>query len=484
MLNNSQKEISLLRRKLFRKKSNMGFLLKSSVVDNLEFNSFDILNNDDDLESSLQFKCKNKIYSPFMTINQNANNSSFAAEIFTTYHQKQQFLKISQSNEFIKNVKQKLIKTVPGTNNIESCFQSEDENLTTNQFYEVEKKKNCYTPCSIFSSGSSVYSNFWQSDSLLNLDKLQIVKPIEGSITLKHWQNLATPNFGCLFENRPGITIKGNSSETGSEFKEEDRDSLLDDFDHDGIDYFEISNKDFLAQFQNCTFSNSQLQLLTKILESEEIHSNVESNELKIQEEEIKNLSGLLSTMFFKPIKNEKTAKGEYSDPDTPPSSPINKQNNRSFSNVIDKICNFFKTAPTPPASPNNELVEEYENEKNQNNVSYGFFDQIVKKLKEFNQKNLKIQHIFKHELIEIDKSKSKNSCITPPPSPSRHSPPTPNLEEKEYTEDELKTSAFVTITKLNPLLNKQIDISSLLRSLSSLKKNKGYGFEIALNKL
>ena len=40
-------------------------------------------------------------------------------------------------------------------------------------------------------------------------DKLQIVKPIEGSQTLQHWQQLATPNLGCLIEPRPGIYIKG-----------------------------------------------------------------------------------------------------------------------------------------------------------------------------------------------------------------------------------------------------------------------------------
>lgn len=41
-------------------------------------------------------------------------------------------------------------------------------------------------------------------------EKLQIVKPIEGSQTLQHWQYLATPTLGCLFEERPGIRVKGN----------------------------------------------------------------------------------------------------------------------------------------------------------------------------------------------------------------------------------------------------------------------------------
>jgi len=39
------------------------------------------------------------------------------------------------------------------------------------------------------------------------------VKPIEGSQTLQHWQHLARPNLGCLFEARPGISVKRASPE-------------------------------------------------------------------------------------------------------------------------------------------------------------------------------------------------------------------------------------------------------------------------------
>lgn len=39
-------------------------------------------------------------------------------------------------------------------------------------------------------------------------EKLQIVKPIEGSQTLYHWSQLATPNFGGLLEERPGVKIR------------------------------------------------------------------------------------------------------------------------------------------------------------------------------------------------------------------------------------------------------------------------------------
>lgn len=30
-----------------------------------------------------------------------------------------------------------------------------------------------------------------------------------GSLTLRHWQQLATPHLGGIFESRPGVQIKG-----------------------------------------------------------------------------------------------------------------------------------------------------------------------------------------------------------------------------------------------------------------------------------
>ncbi|KAM6399242.1 huntingtin-associated protein 1 [Rhynochetos jubatus] len=39
-------------------------------------------------------------------------------------------------------------------------------------------------------------------------DKLQIVKPLEGSVTLHHWQQLARPNLGGILVPRPGVLTK------------------------------------------------------------------------------------------------------------------------------------------------------------------------------------------------------------------------------------------------------------------------------------
>ncbi|XP_017950015.1 trafficking kinesin-binding protein 1 isoform X3 [Xenopus tropicalis] len=40
-------------------------------------------------------------------------------------------------------------------------------------------------------------------------EKLQIVKPLEGSATLHHWQQLAQPNLGGILDPRPGVVTKG-----------------------------------------------------------------------------------------------------------------------------------------------------------------------------------------------------------------------------------------------------------------------------------
>ncbi|KAL1132533.1 hypothetical protein AAG570_010488 [Ranatra chinensis] len=63
----------------------------------------------------------------------------------------------------------------------------------------------CPTPDSVMSSGSSNYTP-WKLP-----DKLQIVKPLEGSLTLHHWSELATPSLGGLLEERPGVKIRGGT---------------------------------------------------------------------------------------------------------------------------------------------------------------------------------------------------------------------------------------------------------------------------------
>ncbi|XP_064598413.1 trafficking kinesin-binding protein 1-like isoform X3 [Liolophura sinensis] len=71
----------------------------------------------------------------------------------------------------------------------------------------------CWTPDSLMSAGStsgiSGYSNMSANSQYKLPEKLQIVKPMEGSVTLKRWQMLATPHMGGIFEERPGVVTKG-----------------------------------------------------------------------------------------------------------------------------------------------------------------------------------------------------------------------------------------------------------------------------------
>ncbi|KAG8185931.1 hypothetical protein JTE90_010717 [Oedothorax gibbosus] len=59
-------------------------------------------------------------------------------------------------------------------------------------------------------------------------EKLQIIKPLEGSQTLHHWQRLATPHLGGIFEHRPGVKIKGEAKI--NQFEEK---VSLEDFEED-----------------------------------------------------------------------------------------------------------------------------------------------------------------------------------------------------------------------------------------------------------
>lgn len=426
MLSKSQEELSVLRRKTRHNR------LKTSSQ--IQTPCLDAYDDDDSMESSFVYKPKSTLYSPFMPVTQPINNTSFAAEVYSNIKH------ISQSNNFVKRVKQKLIKTIPGTSTSESCFQSEDEiNLS-----QMDDKKflSCPTPDSILSTGSaSIFSTMFRSSSFFAPEKLQIVKPIEGSQTLQHWQYLATPNLGCLFENRPGISIKGNSSDSD---KDDDKDSLLDELEFD--------EEETVTEYKNRILSPNKLDLLTKLLEKEEKIQN------EPEAQTPPSLFGMIKNMFF-PIQEK--SRTEYADPDTPPSSPINLPNNK-FVKLVGSISNYFKGAPTPPATPTNELEIE---EKS-------LFDQIVDKLSLFKPK--KYQEEEEEELICIEENKIK--CSTPPPSPSKFSPPLANELNEEYTEEDLKKSAFATVTKLNPLLNQQVDLSSLLRSLSSLKRNQRLG--------
>lgn len=57
-------------------------------------------------------------------------------------------------------------------------------------------------------SGLSAYGGGTSGADWKLPQKLQIVKPIEGSLTLHQWSRLATPHLGGLLEEREGVAIK------------------------------------------------------------------------------------------------------------------------------------------------------------------------------------------------------------------------------------------------------------------------------------
>ncbi|XP_044044106.1 trafficking kinesin-binding protein 2 isoform X2 [Siniperca chuatsi] len=99
--------------------------------------------------------------------------------------------------------------------------------LCERQFFQAEREKKlqslagaeadgegsgCSSPMgSMFSSFSNL-SDLSISSSLFKTflpEKLQIVKPMEGSLTLHHWQQLAKPHLATILDPHPGVVTKG-----------------------------------------------------------------------------------------------------------------------------------------------------------------------------------------------------------------------------------------------------------------------------------
>uniref|UniRef100_A0A671Q6B6 Trafficking kinesin-binding protein 1-like n=1 Tax=Sinocyclocheilus anshuiensis TaxID=1608454 RepID=A0A671Q6B6_9TELE len=57
-------------------------------------------------------------------------------------------------------------------------------------------------------SGTSTHSSGTGSSRSYLPERLQIVKPLEGSVTLHQWQQLAKPNLGGILHPRPGVLTK------------------------------------------------------------------------------------------------------------------------------------------------------------------------------------------------------------------------------------------------------------------------------------
>ncbi|XP_027735917.1 trafficking kinesin-binding protein 2 isoform X2 [Empidonax traillii] len=149
-------------------------------------------------------------------------------------HQLDSHARMAVGNSSEKNLKDTHIPGQPGSpgdNDLVTALHRlslrRQNYLSEKQFFEEEwdRKMNLLaeqkeeasgfsTPTeSSFSSGTnSEFTDLSASCSNLRVllpEKLQIVKPIEGSQTLFHWQQLARPNLGTILDPRPGVVTKG-----------------------------------------------------------------------------------------------------------------------------------------------------------------------------------------------------------------------------------------------------------------------------------
>ncbi|KAL5005743.1 hypothetical protein ScPMuIL_016901 [Solemya velum] len=164
---------------------------------------------------------------------------------------------------------------IPGSNDLETAlrrlslrranylnevdFRREEERRQTEHMRQDTTNSTplmCRTPDSFFSTGSGLtnFSQFSMPGANYKLpEKLQIVKPLEGSETLRQWQQLATPHLGRLFEHRPGVQNKGERKLD----LEEEVYSLSDFEEDDDYSSSECPSK----RFEDCptvnTFTNS-----------------------------------------------------------------------------------------------------------------------------------------------------------------------------------------------------------------------------------
>lgn len=98
--------------------------------------------------------------------------------------------------------------------------------LCERQFFQAEREKKlqaltaegdgeasgCSSPMGSVMSSYSNLSELSFSSSVFKTflpEKLQIVKPMEGSLTLHHWQQLAKPHLASILDPHPGVVTKG-----------------------------------------------------------------------------------------------------------------------------------------------------------------------------------------------------------------------------------------------------------------------------------
>eukprot|EP00057_Strongylocentrotus_purpuratus_P029495 XP_011683969.1 PREDICTED: trafficking kinesin-binding protein 1 [Strongylocentrotus purpuratus] len=164
------------------------------------------------------------------------------------------------------------VSSIPGSNDLETALRRlklRRENETAERDYaELHvNSPTCPSPDSMLSglSGISGISTVpmgggggggggGQSFRAYMPEKLQIVKPMEGSMALHHWQRLATPHIASMLDSRPGVVVK--------DFREIDtrRDNYLDEIEDDGcVQSGTYPSKGFAHTSSTFTYTTSRL---------------------------------------------------------------------------------------------------------------------------------------------------------------------------------------------------------------------------------
>ncbi|KAM8934675.1 trafficking kinesin-binding protein 2 [Pelodytes ibericus] len=97
----------------------------------------------------------------------------------------------------------------------EKQFFRDEQERKLKMLEDEQDSSGCSTPTGSVLSMATHFSDITDcsatSSTLRSLlpEKLQIVKPLEGSLTLHQWQQLAQPNLGTILDPRPGVLTKG-----------------------------------------------------------------------------------------------------------------------------------------------------------------------------------------------------------------------------------------------------------------------------------
>ncbi|XP_078323513.1 trafficking kinesin-binding protein 1-like isoform X5 [Crassostrea virginica] len=166
---------------------------------------------------------------------------------------------------------------IPGSNDLETALRKlslrRANELNEQDFRDDEEKRHrernrtetelsdtpgiCRTPDSTLSTGSGL-SQFSLTGSMnphYRLpQKLRIIKPLEGSVTLRQWQQLATPKIEGLFESRPGVATRGDRK-----LDVEVENYNISDFEEDD-DYQECPSKRFEESTTINTITDSKVK--------------------------------------------------------------------------------------------------------------------------------------------------------------------------------------------------------------------------------